>query len=99
LMKFFPKLNYFGFAKDDPIDSFFGRGSTAAEFCYVACGRAEGVVMVEQNPWDVAAGQLIASEAGVKLVNFKGEKTSIYEGDYVIANPELLTKIMEVIKE
>jgi len=95
-----PNIKYFGFkSKDDLPDPVFGRGSMAAEFCYLACGRIDGVIRLKQAPWDVAAGSLIAEEAGAKMYNLKGKKCSVYEGDYVAANPELIKKIMEVIKK
>lgn len=95
VLKAIPTLKYLGPSNVDPV---FGKGSMAAEFCYLACGRIDGLIRLKQKPWDVAAGQLIAAEAGAKMCNFEGEKCSIYEGDYIAANPKLLTKIMELIK-
>jgi len=85
----------FGSKKTNPI---FGGGSVAAELCYVACGRIDGLIRLKQKPWDVSAGQLIASEAGADLFNLKGEKTSVYEGDYIAGNPELVKKLLKIIK-
>lgn len=94
-----PKLKFFGFNKKEDIDSTFGRGSLAAEFCYVACGRIDGLIRLKQAPWDTAAGSLIASEAGAEMVNLIGETCSIYEGDYVCANPDLLAEIRKFIPD
>jgi myo-inositol-1(or 4)-monophosphatase len=92
-----PKLKYFGFDKNQEADSTFGRGSMAAEFCYLACSRIDGLIRLKQKPWDVAAGSLIALEAGAEMRNLKGEKCSVYEGDYISANQKLLLKIMGII--
>jgi myo-inositol-1(or 4)-monophosphatase len=48
-------------------------GSAALDLCYVAAGRVD--VYFEQwlNPWDVAAGELIAREAGARVGEFPGE--------------------------
>lgn len=98
LVENIPKLKYFGFEKDADIDPVFGRGSMAAEFCYLACGRIDGLIRLKQKPWDVAGGNIIASEAGAKMLNLKGKNCSIYEGDYIAANPTLLNNIMKIIQ-
>ncbi len=94
-----PNLKEFGFKDKKDIDPVFGRGSMAAEFCYLACGRIDGLVRLKQKPWDVAAGSLIASEAGVDMLNLKGKQCSVYEGDYVAANPKLLKKLMQIVNQ
>lgn len=39
-------------------------GSAALHLCWVACGRVDGYWETDLKPWDVAAGGLIAQEAG-----------------------------------
>ncbi len=39
-----PNVKYFWFLKEDSVDETFGRWSMAAEFCYLACGRIDGVI-------------------------------------------------------
>jgi myo-inositol-1(or 4)-monophosphatase len=39
-------------------------GSAALDLCFVACGRFDGFWEENLNPWDTAAGMLIAREAG-----------------------------------
>lgn len=39
-------------------------GSAATDLAYIACGRADGLVMYSNRPWDIEAGRLILSEAG-----------------------------------
>lgn len=39
-------------------------GSAALHLCFAACGRVDGYWEVDLKPWDVAAGGLIAREAG-----------------------------------
>lgn len=97
LVSAIPNMQRFGFKKGDRIDPIFGTGTMAAEFCYLACGRLDGLMRFKQKPWDVAAGSLIASEAGAKLVNLKGKATSVYEGDYIAGDPELVEQILKVI--
>jgi len=90
-----PQVEYFGADKPNPV---FGRGSMAAEFCYLACGRLDGLIRLKQKPWDAAAGSLIAAEAGAKMVNLEGGKCSIYEGDYIAGNDKIVDQILKIIK-
>jgi myo-inositol-1(or 4)-monophosphatase len=39
-------------------------GSAALDLCFVACGRLDGFYESGLNPWDMAAGWLIVTEAG-----------------------------------
>lgn len=68
-----------------PIDNleFFGRftkltrgvrrlGSAALDLCYVAAGRFDGYWELTLSPWDVAAGGLIAAEAGALVTTLDG---------------------------
>jgi myo-inositol-1(or 4)-monophosphatase len=72
-------------AWDTPQDNFdnfvrFGKlsqgvrrlGSAALDLCYVAAGRFEGFWEMALNPWDVAAGGLIAEGAGARVTNITG---------------------------
>ena len=42
-------------------------GSTAAQMCYVARGSALGALLIDARSWDVAAGLVIAQEAGATV--------------------------------
>jgi len=55
-------------------------GSAALDSCYVGAGRFDGFWEYKLKPWDVAAGGLIAAEAGAKV-------TSINGGDDFLAPP------------
>ena len=58
-------------------------GSAAVDLCYVACGRFDGFWEERLQPWDTAAGFLIAEEAGAKITDFSGNT-------YAIDTPEIL---------
>lgn len=47
-------------------------GSAAIDLCNVACGRFDAFWEFNLNPWDTAAGVLIAEEAGARVTNFTG---------------------------
>jgi myo-inositol-1(or 4)-monophosphatase len=42
-------------------------GSAALDLCWTACGRFDGYYERGLNPWDLAAGSLIAARAGLEL--------------------------------
>ncbi|MDG1874346.1 MAG: inositol monophosphatase family protein [Mariniblastus sp.] len=48
-------------------------GSAALNLCYLACGRVDGYWATELKKWDVAAGWLIATEAGATIKDFRGK--------------------------
>jgi myo-inositol-1(or 4)-monophosphatase len=66
-------------------------GSAALDLCYVACGRYDAFWEFNLNPWDTAAGVLMAEEAGGKVTNFNGAPFSI-DSRQVLATNNLLHK-------
>jgi myo-inositol-1(or 4)-monophosphatase len=72
-------------------------GSAALDLCYVACGRFDGFWEKGLNPWDTAAGSIIAREAGGMLATYSGTDYTPYEKTVVAANPALLEEMLRVI--
>ena len=65
-------------------------GSAALDLCYVACGRIDGFWELRLKSWDVAAGALIAREAGAVVTNMAGEPDFMTAPQSVLtANPVL----------
>ncbi len=65
-------------------------GSAALDLAYVACGRLDGYWELRLNAWDVAAGALIASEAGALVTDIHGGADFFPEVDSIlVANPSL----------
>jgi myo-inositol-1(or 4)-monophosphatase len=91
-------LNYYGrFAK--LTQGVRRLGSAALDLCYVAAGRVDGYWELSIKPWDVAAGGLIASEAGATVTTVDGR------ADYVTppcsllaAPPEVHAKMIAVLE-
>lgn len=74
-------------------------GSAAMQLCYVACGRAELSFEAKLNPWDYAAGALIAQEAGGLVSNLKGEKLSFDQTDSLLcANREIYADALDICR-
>ena len=65
-------------------------GSAALDLCYVACGRFDGFWELRLNAWDVAAGVLIARQAGARVTNIAGGSDFMSSPQSILAaNPHL----------
>ena len=47
-------------------------GAASIDLCFVACGRLDAYFEEGLHPWDLAAGALVAREAGARLGDFAG---------------------------
>jgi myo-inositol-1(or 4)-monophosphatase len=74
-------------------------GSAALDLAYVASGRFDGFWELRLKPWDVAAGILIAREAGAAVTDMDGGMRMLESGDIVACAPELLAPMLAVIAE
>jgi myo-inositol-1(or 4)-monophosphatase len=73
-------------------------GSAALDLSYVAAGRLEGYWELSIKPWDVAAGGLIASEAGATVTNLAGQPDYITPPcSLLAAAPNLHAKMKAVL--
>jgi myo-inositol-1(or 4)-monophosphatase len=61
-------------------------GSAALDLCYVACGRYDAFWEFNLNPWDTAAGVLIAEEAGARVTGFSGQPFQIESRETLASN-------------
>jgi myo-inositol-1(or 4)-monophosphatase len=72
-------------------------GSAALDLCAVACGRLDAYFERELNPWDHAAGALIAAEAGARVSGLGDERASrIFT---LAASPALAGTLEKVLLE
>jgi myo-inositol-1(or 4)-monophosphatase len=73
-------------------------GSAALDLAYVAAGRFEGFWEMGLKPWDTAAGQLLAKEAGAVVADFTGAENYDRSGNIVVATPKVLGSILKAIR-
>jgi len=75
-------------------------GGAALNQCFVAAGQADGYWVKRLKAWDVAAGTLIASEAGALVTDLHGN-ADYFKPPYclLIANPVLHGVMLEVLRE
>jgi myo-inositol-1(or 4)-monophosphatase len=74
-------------------------GSAALDLCYVAAGRFDGFWEIRLNAWDVAAGGLIAEQAGARVTNLAGGADYITPPQSVLAaNPRLHAQMLTLLQ-
>ena len=73
-------------------------GSAALDLCYAAAGRYDGFWELHLSPWDVAAGALVAKEAGAEVTDFRGGPDWLLGGEIVAANPAMAAALRAVLR-
>ena len=67
-------------------------GAASLEICYVAAGRFDLFIHSALGPWDIAAGGLIAREAGASVVSLRTGKDAAWDESQVIIGPPALVR-------
>ena len=65
----------------------------------MAAGRVDGFWEIGLKPWDTAAGELLAKEAGAIVTDFVGGHNYENSGNIVVANPRVLKEMLGKIRE
>jgi myo-inositol-1(or 4)-monophosphatase len=73
-------------------------GSAALNLCYVACGRFDGFWELKLHPWDVAAGSLIATEAGGRVTDYAGGRYDLSGRETLASNGLLHSAMKKVLR-
>jgi len=73
-------------------------GAATIDYVAIAAGRFDGYWELGLKPWDMAAGSLIATEAGAKITRFDGSEFDIRVPEMVISNGIIHDQMLEVIK-
>jgi len=72
-------------------------GAAALDLCYVAAGWYDGFFETGLNPWDMAAGSLMITEAGGLVGNFTGESDFLYQREVVAGNPKVYAQLVALL--
>jgi myo-inositol-1(or 4)-monophosphatase len=72
-------------------------GAASIDLCYVAAGRLDAYFEEGLHPWDYAAGELIATEAGCRTGDFHGGRPS--SRGVLAANPTLFEPLRRIVVE
>jgi myo-inositol-1(or 4)-monophosphatase len=72
-------------------------GSAAVDFCYVAEGRFDLFWEYGLDDWDIAAGALIAQEAGARVTTLSGSEQILGAHEVLAAHPKLHDEFLRLI--
>jgi len=77
-------------------------GSAALDYCWVACGRLQGYYEGGLAPWDMAAGRLIAIQAGATAGHYAPTTLALPQdilGQYIlVASPGVFNEMQRVLQ-
>ncbi|MBT7633155.1 MAG: inositol monophosphatase [Rhodospirillaceae bacterium] len=74
-------------------------GSAALDLAYVAAGRFDGFWETGLSPWDIAAGLLLALEAGAMVSRTDGGSDPLYTGDVLAANEAIHGRMLRLMRQ
>ena len=72
-------------------------GCATYNLVLIACGRAEGYVVLTTNEWDVAAGILLVEEAGGRVTDLHGKTRNPNQKQFVISNGKSHKEILKYL--
>jgi myo-inositol-1(or 4)-monophosphatase len=72
-------------------------GSAALDLAYLACGRFDGFWEFDLSPWDVAAGTLIALEAGATVTRIDGAPAALDARSILATNARIHAELLETL--
>lgn len=72
-------------------------GSAALDLAWMAAGRVDGFWEFNLNTWDIAAGVLIAREAGAIISDLTGGEDYLNSGDIIAASPKVFPAMLKAI--
>jgi myo-inositol-1(or 4)-monophosphatase len=72
-------------------------GAAALDLAYVAAGYLDGFFEKGLQPWDIAAGSLLITEAGGIVGTFAGESDYLYKGDVIAASPKIFAQMVSTL--
>ena len=72
-------------------------GAASLDLAWVAAGRLDGFWEFGLAPWDMAAGNLLITEAGGLVGDLRGEPDQMQSGNVVAGNPKIFAQLLQVI--
>lgn len=74
-------------------------GTAAIDLAWLAHGRTDAIVILSNNPWDMAAGAIIAREAGAIVADLDGSPHTFDSRATIAASPELIEKLLDLVRQ
>ena len=72
-------------------------GAAALDLAYVAAGFTDAFFETGLQPWDVAAGSLLVTEAGGLVGNFTGEADFLEQKECLAGNPKVYGQLVTIL--
>lgn len=72
-------------------------GSAATDLVYLACGRVDAFYEYGLHAWDVAAGLVIAQEAGCRACDFTGGHNVLFGGELIASTAPMYPEIADYL--
>ena len=72
-------------------------GAAALDLAYVAAGFTDGFFETGLQPWDVAAGSLLVTEAGGLVGNFTGDADFLEQKECLAGNPKVYGQLVTIL--
>ncbi len=73
-------------------------GTAALDLAWVAAGRLDASITFSNNPWDTAAGVIIAREAGAAVTDYDGTPHNMDSAATIAAPAQLIPHLMPLIQ-
>jgi len=74
-------------------------GAAALDLAYVAAGFSDGFFETGLQPWDMAAGSLLITEAGGLVGNFTGDADYLHQRECMAANPKVYAQLVGLLQQ
>ncbi len=74
-------------------------GAAALDLAYVAAGFSDGFFETGLQPWDMAAGSLLITEAGGLVGNFTGDADYLHQRECMAANPKIFAQLVGLLQQ
>ena len=74
-------------------------GAAALDLAYVAAGFADGFFETGLQPWDMAAGSLLITEAGGLVGNFSGDADYLHQRECMAASPKIYAQLVPLLNK
>lgn len=74
-------------------------GSAAIDLAWVASGKLDASIAMSNHPWDMAAGVVIAREAGVHVTDADGLPHQVTSAATIAAAPGLAGEVLQLLQD
>jgi myo-inositol-1(or 4)-monophosphatase len=74
-------------------------GSAAVDLAWLAHGKIDALITLSNKPWDMAAGVIIAREAGAHIVDKDGSLHSLQSQATVGATHQLIASVVHLVRD